>query len=143
MKTRRMLAMLQVILLFLGLISSVSAAGEITPYYNNVMSVQTTASVSASGLLTIRNTYSGIQGETTKAVITTYVEKKVLGLFWSKVDLGITDDQWVDTIYNYTYNGTHSVQLESTGTYRVTATYVISGTGGAADEIEKTYEVTY
>lgn len=143
MKTRRMLAMLQVILLFFGLISSVSAAGEITPYYNNVMTVRTTATISESGLLTIKNSYTGIQGETTKAVITTYVEKKILGLFWSRVDLGITDDQWVDTIYNYTYSGTHSVQLESTGTYRITATFIISGTGGAADEIEKTYEATY
>lgn len=143
MNTRRMLAALQVVLLFMSLIFSVSAAGEITPYYNNVVNVRTTASVSESGILTIRNTYTGSQGKTTQAVITTYVEKKVLGLFWTRVDLGITDDQWVDTIYNYTYNGTHSVQLESTGTYRVTATYVISGTGGAADEIEKTYEVTY
>lgn len=143
MKTRRMLAMIQVILLFFGLISSVSAAGEITPYYNNVVSAYTSATVSENGFLTIRNTYTGRQNVTTKAVITTYVEKKVLGLFWTRVDLGITDDQWVDTIYNYIYNGTHSVQLEATGTYRITATYVISGTGGTADEIEKTYEITY
>ena len=135
--------MLQVILLFFGLISSVSAASQITPYYNNVMNARTTASVSESGLLTIRNTYYGNQGETTKAVITTYVEKKVLGLFWTRVDLGITNDQWVDTIYDYYYNGTHTVQLDSTGTYRVTATYVISGTGGPADEIESTSERIY
>ena len=141
--TRRIIAAMQVLLLFAGLIFSVSAAGEVTPRYNNTLSATTTAAVSGSGLLTINNQYLGFKGETTKAVITTYVEKKFLGLFWTRVDIGTANDEWVDTIYNYTYNGTHSFQLTSTGTYRITAKYVISGIGGAADEITKTVEVKY
>lgn len=141
--TRRIIAALQVLLLFASLIFSVSAAGEVTPYYNNTSSARTTATISSSGMLTVTNSYYGFEGETTKAVITTYVEKKFLGLFWTRVDIGTTDDEWVDTVYDYTYSGTHTFQLTSTGTYRITATYVISGTGGAADEITKTVEVKY
>lgn len=123
--------------------SLVGYAGEAVPYYNNVNSTNSSASISSSGVLTVTNRYVGSSSVTTKAIITTYVEKKVLGLFWSRVDIGQTNDEWVDTIYNYTYTGSHSVQLSSTGTYRVTVEYVIYGSGGSADTITKEIEKTY
>lgn len=107
-----------------------------TPYYNNTLSARTTVSISSSGELSVVNSYRGFENVTTKAVITTYIEKKVLGLFWTRVDIGTTNDQWVDTVYNYYHTGGHSFQLSSTGTYRVTVTYKIYGSGGTADEIE-------
>lgn len=119
-------------------------ASEIaTPYYNNVVSARSTATISDSGLLTIKNSYVGIDGVTTKAVITTYVEKKVLGLFWTRVDIGTTDDEWVDTIYDSIYEGVHTFQLSSKGTYRVTVTFTIYGTDGSPDEIIKEIEKEY
>lgn len=119
------------------------AKDEIAPYYNNVITANSTATISSSGVMTVENIYTGFQSVTTKAVITTYIEKKVLGLFWSRVDIGQTDDEWVDTIYSYEYSGSHSVQLEKTGTYRVTVEFVIYGSGGSADTITKEIERTY
>ena len=116
---------------------------EIAPCYNNVVSVSSVASVSSSGVLKVTNSYNGDSSVTSKAVITTYIEKKTLGIFWSRVDIGQTDDEWVDTIYNYKYSGSHSIQLPSTGTYRVTVEYVIYGSGGAADTITKEIEKNY
>lgn len=58
-----------------------------------------------------------------------------------KVDIGQTNNQWVDTIYNYSYSGSHSVQLSSKDIYRITVNYEISGTGGAVDKIP--YEIPY
>ena len=72
-----------------------------------------------------------------------YIEKKVLGLFWSRVDIGTTDDQWVDTIYDYRYTGSRTYQLPSSGTYRVTVNFKIYGNGGAADNIENQQTVSY
>lgn len=118
-------------------------ASEVMPLLNNVVTASTSAAISDSGKLTVTNQYYGFDGVTTKAVITTYVEKKTLGLFWTRVDIGQTDNKWVDTIYSYEYSGSHSLQLESTGTYRVVTTFVVYGTGGAADEIERTVERTY
>lgn len=116
---------------------------EIAPCYNNVLTAFSTATISSNGLITINNTYTGSQSVTTKAIITTYIEKKTLGIFWSRVDIGQTNDEWVDTIYNYKYSGSHSVQLPSTGTYRVTVEYVVYGSGGAADTITKEIEKSY
>lgn len=116
---------------------------EVAPCYNNVSTATGSVSISSSGVITVKNSYIGYQSVTTKAVITTYIEKKVLGLFWSRVDIGQTDDEWVDTIYDYKYSGSHSVQLEKTGTYRVTVEFVIYGSGGSAETITKEIERTY
>lgn len=116
--------------------ASAATPEEITPRYNNTLSTTTAMNINSSGKMTISYEYTGYPGTTTKAVITTYIEKKVLGLFWSRVDIGTTDDQWVDTINDYIYSGHRTYQLSSSGTYRVTVVYKIYGTGGAADEID-------
>lgn len=123
--------------------TKVHAAEIATPYYNNTLSARTTISISSTGELSVVNAYHGYQGVTTRAVITTYVEKRVLGLFWTRVDIGTTDDQWVDTINDYYYTGGHSIQLSSKGTYRVTVSFKIYGSGGTADEIECQETKTY
>ena len=91
----------------------------------------------------IRDRFQGIRGKTTKGEITTYVEKKTLGLFWTRVDIGQPNNQWVDVVYDYLYDGTHTFQLSNHGTYRITVVYVISGSGGAADTITQTMTKTY
>lgn len=122
-------------------LGSVSAAAatqeEISPRLNNTASTTTTMNINSSGKLTIAYNYEGFSSITTKAVITTYIEKRgFLGLTWSRVDIGMTNNQWVDTIYDYSYTGTRTFQLSSSGTYRVTVVYKIYGSGGAADELE-------
>ena len=137
--TKRLKVLVSAILvlcLFIVPLSPVSAAEGITPRYNNVATVTANMGISDSGKMTINYKYTGSSSVTTKAVITTYIEKKFLGLFWRRVDIGTTDDQWVDTINDYKYAGSRTYQLSSTGTYRVTVIYKIYGSGGAADEIE-------
>ena len=139
--TKRLKVLVSAILvlcLFIVPLSPVSAATQegVMPRYNNVAMVTGAMSINDSGKMTISYNYSGSSSITTKAVITTYVEKKFLGLFWKRVDIGTTNDEWVDTIYDYVYAGTRSHQLSSSGTYRVTITYKIYGSGGSADEIE-------
>ncbi len=137
---KKILVALLVLCLSIVPVFSVSAAAatqeEVMPLYNNTASVTTAMNINSSGKMTISYQYSGYPSTTTKAVITTYIEKKILGLFWSRVDIGTTDDQWVDTINDYRYTGSRTYQLSSSGTYRVTVVYKIYGSGGAADEIE-------
>lgn len=137
---KRIFVALLVLCLSIIPISPVSAAvadgNEIVPLYNNVSSATANVSINNSGKMTITYQYYGSSAVTTKAVITTYIEKKTLGLFWTRVDIGTTDDEWVDTKYDPSYNGSRTYQLSSTGTYRVTVNYKIYGTGGSADEIK-------
>ncbi|MBR5948551.1 MAG: hypothetical protein IKZ82_07920 [Clostridia bacterium] len=111
--------------------------------YNNTIMANSVAFISDSGLLTVDNCYKGIKGTTTKGEITTYVEKKILGLFWTRVDIGQPNNQWYDVAYSYYYDCSHTFQLSSHGTYRITVLYVISGSGGEPDTITRTTTQTY
>ncbi len=132
-----------VYLTILGTLSSIAYSSDIEPYYNNVSSVTSKAEIDSNGIIKITNSYSSSSTIFEKAIITTYIEKKILGLFWVKIDIGQTDNEWVDTIYVNMYSGSHSHQLESTGKYRVTTEYIIYGSGGEADTVTKQSEATY
>lgn len=123
--------------------ASAATQEEVMPLYNNVSKAELDASISSSGKMTITYSYTGSSSVTTKAEVTIYIEKKTLGMFWSRVDIGTTDNEWVQIIYNYKYSGTKTFQLSASGTYRVTAKFKISGTGGSADEIKKQVKVSY
>lgn len=118
----------------------IAQAEGIEPRYNNTMMTYNAMTISDSGKLSIVYDYDGVSGVTTKAVITTYIEKRFLLFFWQRVDIGTTDNQWVDTFYKDSHGYTRSYQLTDEGTYRVKVTYKIYGSGGAADTIE--YEAT-
>lgn len=124
-------------------VSAVAEGNEIMPLFNNVNNAIATASINNSGKITIGYKYIGSPSVTTKAVITTYIEKKTLGLFWSRLDIGTTNDEWIDTKYEATYVGSRTHQLSSKGTYRVTVIYKIYGTGGSADEIKRQVTASY
>lgn len=146
-KINRILATLLAICLMVVPFCPVSAATatpeEIMPLYNNTSSATSNINISSSGQLKISYDYTGLSGKTTKVVITTYIEKRTLGLFWSRVDNGQTDNQWIDTIYSLDYYNTRSFQLSKEGTYRVTVIYKVYGNGGSADEIEYVMKDSY
>lgn len=113
-------------------------AGSIQTYSNNVLTTNTTFSISSSGKATVANSYSGITGTTKSAKIVTKVQKKV-GLIWVTVSNG----SWTDTSTATSFSKSHSVQLSGTGTYRAHVVFTISGSGGSDDEITKNVEKTY
>ena len=127
---KRTLAVILVMCLSIVPLYPVSAiaitSDEISPYYNNVKSANTVISIDNSGKLTITYKYTGSSSITTKAVITTYIEQKVLGLFWSRINIGTTNNEWVDTIKKSSYSGSRTFQLASKGTYRVTAVLAVA-----------------
>lgn len=140
---KRMLSLAVACILIITTGTFMVNAQEISPRYNNVESVSSSAVVSSSGLMTVTNNYSANSSILTKVVITTYIEKRTLGLFWSRVDIGQNNDEWVDTIYSDSYFGSHSHQLTKTGTYRATVEYIFYGSGGSADSVTKEIEVRY
>lgn len=144
---KRILAITLMLCLCVMPVFSVSAASnsenEVMPCFNNAATVSTNMSINSSGKMTITYNVAGYSSLTTKIVITTYIEKRTLGLFWTRVDNGQTDDQWVDTIKDYKYNGVRNYNLSSSGTYRVTVAYKIYGSGGSADNVEHEIKDSY
>lgn len=142
---RLLIAVLTLCLLIVPLypVSAAASQEEIMPLLNNTANASVVMSINDSGKMTITYKYVGFSGITTHAVITSYIEKKTLGLFWTRVDNGQPDKQWVDTVEGYSATGTRTCQLAENGTFRVTAIYKVYGSGGAADEIECQATDTY
>ena len=115
----------------------------IMPCYNNVISTRTQFDISDSGVATVTVSYNGIPGVTTGATITTKIQKRSLGLIWTKIDIETTNNEWVDSTRVESYSTFHSVALPDTGTYRVIVEYEITGTGGANDVIEDIQTAEY
>ena len=113
------------------------------PRLNNTATTSTNFTITTAGKATISATYDGYKNITTGVTVTSYIEKRTLGLFWTKVDIGEPNNEWVDTSSDYVGCFIHEFWLENKGTYRATVVYEISGTGGATDVIDYEQERTY
>jgi hypothetical protein len=112
-----------------ALLSSPILASGISLFNNNTASTSTNFSITDTGEARVRVNYEGYPGVTTGATITVKIEKRNLLVFWKEV---------VNDVYYFreeSHAETFVYQLEKTGTYRCTVDYLISGTGGADDEI--------
>mgnify|MGYP005772369545 CR=1 FL=1 len=116
---------------------------EIEPFYNNVGRASTNFNITSSGLARMGVTYYGFDDAISYVKSEIYLEKKFLGLFWNRVDIGVTDDVWVD--YSYTVDGSifHEFQLSDTGTYRAVFKVTIYGKNGLNDVIEEEIDQKY
>lgn len=141
--TKRFICIAVALVMAMSSFSAFAAAQMVEPYFNNTMDVSNEASISSSGKLTIMNSFVAYENYFSKAIITTYVEKKVLGLFWSRVDIGQNNNKWIDVIYENLYTGFHYFQLSGKGTYKVTTEFVVYGSGGPADTITRTATIQY
>lgn len=143
---KKILAILMTLITLLNFASfSIYASenAEVSPCLNNGSNSTSRFGISSSGLSEVSVSYNGIKGTTTKVTITTYIQKKTLGLFWTKVDIGAENKEWIDTLTDVNGYISHKYQLSSTGTYRAVIKIVFSGTGGSDDEIEDKIEKKY
>ncbi|MBR7098597.1 MAG: hypothetical protein IKC59_04205 [Clostridia bacterium] len=108
----------------------------IEPRYNNVAMTDSSFVILSNGSAEVTVAYYGSSGITTGATITTQIQKKVLGLFWKKVDIGVADNTWVENVSDHSFGTYYTVQLTDKGTYRAKIHYTIYGTAGPADEID-------
>jgi len=123
-------------LLSVSALAASSQDSGIMPCYNNVGMTDSIFHIDANGLAYVAVSYDGYPDITTGATITIRLQKKVLGLFWSTVDIGEPDDMWIHHASGPIYYANHSHQLTDTGTYRAEINYTIYGTAGPADEVE-------
>ena len=111
--------------------------------YHNTASATVSTTINSNGKLQTTLNVVGINGVTTQIETELYVEKSILGIFWERVDIGYTNDLWLDSTTSYLYSNTFTTNLSSSGTYRVSVKFIVSGTGGSTDIITKTNTVTY
>lgn len=142
--TAKRFTVLALALLMLALSVTVPVRrAEAAMTYNNAIGAVISCAINSSGRLTANLSANGYKNLTTRIAVELYVEKRVLGVFWSIVDIGCTDNVWKDSTTSYSYTNVFAHNMPSSGTYRVTVTFTVSGTGGSDDTIVRTETVSY
>lgn len=100
-------------------------------------------SIDSAGVATVSVSYAGNATTFTDITVETYIQKRSLGLVWTKVDNGEPNKTWVDTSTSQTGTFVHNLQLDSTGTYRAVFKITFSGTGASDDIITERIEDVY
>lgn len=143
---KRIVSIVLTLVLFVGTFaigaSATSINDGIQPLWNNTTDVYTSFSISSSGKATITMSCDG-DSNFTRVNIVSYIEKKTLGLFWTRVEIGTNNNEWKDSSNKNPYAQTRSTTLDSKGTYRAVVTYTVEGTGGSDDVIKDTIEDKY
>lgn len=116
---------------------------EIMPFLNTSIHATSTPDLSSSGSLSVTNTYSSGDSQITQVVVTTYVEKRSLLLFWNRVDIGVAGNEWIDHGVDGYFSKTHYAQMPSSGTYRVIATFDVYNGNTLLDSLEKQKVLDY
>ncbi len=139
---RGTIIMLAALMLVMGIAVPFRNA-EAAMTYNNTTDAYLSAGVDTNGNLEAILLVNGSYGITSCIEADLYVERKNWGLFWTMVDIGYNNNVWHDSTTSYLYHNVFSTNLISTGTYRVTVTYTVHGSGGSNDVIIKTATINY
>ena len=145
-KRKKVLAQFVCVLLLLASVVPARAAQpqmEISPLYAEPIVCALSANISATNVLIAEPEYTVNNLQTvTSVTIRTYVEKRSLLVIWNTVDIGEANDEWVDYGGTETFIASHTVQLPSSGTYRVTSVFEVYGGSTLIDTIEVTKTVS-
>jgi hypothetical protein len=120
-----------------------AADDQISPYYNNCYGCSCTFAVTDTGEAHVNVTYHAINDAFSEARVTVKIQKRFLGIFWKTVDIGLPNNEWIDTSTDINGVFYNSFDVDGTGTYRAIFTVEIIGIDGSVDVIEDTIESKY
>lgn len=118
-------------------------AASVTPRWTNCDQYGFTFAITDDGVAHVDVDYLGDSNHFGSARMTIKLQKRFLLLFWNTVDIGYSNNEWVETstdLYDTFYN---SFPLSSKGTYRAVLTLEITGKDGSVDVIESELEYEY
>ena len=151
MKKRLLTSILILSMLFVTVVGGLTVSASeyslsndnISPRFTNCDICDFTFNVLDPGDAHVAVTYSAKADVFVQAKLTVKIQKKFLGLFWKDVDIGLTDNEWVE--YSYDIHGQfyNYFPADGTGLYRAVIRLEMHGTTGVSDVIEDTIEFRY
>ncbi|MBR2908225.1 MAG: hypothetical protein IKJ04_08190 [Clostridia bacterium] len=148
MKMKRILTLMLVLTMFVSSLHITAAAEdgagtEIQPRLSNIYVCEVDFDITSTGFASIYFEYFGDPEVFESATVEIYLEKRFLGVFWNRVDIGMPNNVWIDVFYEDNGYVDHTLQLTKKGTYRARFVMTFRGTGNEDDELEKTVQATY
>ncbi len=131
---KKFLGVVLCVSLMLSFMSISVKAAEVEPRLNNVNSVDCTLIIK-EGVALCSVSYEARQNQVKEAIVTTMLEKQVFWFFWEM------EYRWIDASIEDYDSFTHTYGVSS-GTYRITVTFEITGTDGTTDTITEQREAS-
>ena len=119
-----------------------SSASEISPRLSNCHECTINFGI-VDGTAHVVVGYTGKADTFTQIKVTVKIQKRFLLVFWSTVDIGEPNNEWIATSTDLDGYLMGEFDVNSTGTYRAVFTIEVYGTGGVTDVMEETIECTY
>lgn len=145
-KMKKLFAMALTCLVVLSAVTGPACAAQpqpdVSPLYAVPIVVDCVSSIDDDNVLYTTAAYDIGNAEYTRIKITIYVEKRSLLVLWNRVDIGQTNNQWVDYCYGWTNDVEHFAQMPSSGTYRITTTFEVLNGSEVVETITKTTTVS-
>ncbi len=126
-----------------GFTISASDENGISPRFTNCNRCDFTFAILEPGEAHVLVTYYAKTDVFVQAKLTVKIQKKFLGLFWRDVDIGMTDNKWIEYSYDVDGQFYNYFPADGTGTYRAVFLLEMHGTTGVSDTIEETLEYNY
>lgn len=120
-----------------------SNAESISPRFTNCNVCDFAFQVLDPGEAHVAVTYSAKADVFVQAKLTVKIQKKFLGIFWKDVDIGLTDNEWIEYSYDIRGQFYNYFPADGTGLYRAVIRLEVHGTTGVSDIIEDTIEFRY
>lgn len=116
---------------------------QISPYLINCDRCVFSFNVVDPGKAQVSIVYTAKRDVFSEAIVSVKIQKRFLGIFWKTVDIGLPNNEWIDTSTDVNGVFYNSFDVDGTGTYRAIFTVEIIGIDGSADLIEDTIEAKY
>ena len=120
--------------LMLSFMSIPVKAAEVEPRYDVVSNTRASFTIN-DYVAKVVVSYESSLNKVQEAKVTTKLEKQVFWFFWER------EYEWIDVSINYVDSFTHTYGVSS-GTYRITVTFEITGTDGTSDTITEQSEAS-
>ena len=133
---RRIWAIILCAVLVFSIPTTVASASESTvmPRYNGFLDGSCTFTINQN-VCSVFLEYTCNKGYVQEAIVTTKLEKQVFWFFWER------EYEWIDASIEDVDSFTHTYGVSS-GTYRITVTFEITGTDGTTDTITEQREAS-
>ena len=136
-----LICLLATVILFCGMVTSVFAASEAVPRYNQAETYCCVFGIS-DGQATVYADYTTKDAGFSKVTLTATIQRKLWNLFWVNYDIGIDNSTWTESMTTRTGTFYRTFPIADTGNYRCNFKMVFEGSSGN-DTIEETITYSY
>lgn len=120
-------------LLIFPIVAQAAETDTAMPLYDYTRQASSALAIN-NGKATVSISCTGIKGQASKIEAETCLQRKV-GLVWVKVDIGQTNNVWIDKSSTYYLNASHTANINKSGKYRAKTVFTVFNNSNNSEKV--------